>query len=219
MPFEIVGVVGDVRHDGLAVPPQPTVFVPHAQESFYGYGLPRRATLVVRTDIAPAALADPLRRAVWQLDPDLAISELTTMEALLTRAVARQRLSTLLLAFFSAVALLLAAVGIYGLVSQVVGGRTRELGVRIALGASRSDVVRLVLGHGLALTLIGIAIGLFGALAVSRVLSSLLFEVSATDSASFAATAVILSAVALVACYVPARRAASVDPTEALRAE
>ncbi len=101
----------------------------------------------------------------------------------------------------------------------VVLVRTRELGVRIALGASRSDVVRLVLGHGLALTLIGIAIGLFGALAVSRVLSSLLFEVSATDSASFAATAVILSAVALVACYVPARRAASVDPTEALRAE
>ena len=156
---------------------------------------------------------------MWQLDPDLAISELTTMEALLTRAVARQRLTTLLLAIFSAVALLLAAVGIYGLVSQVVGGRTRELGVRIALGASRSDVVRLVLGHGLALTLIGIAIGLFGALAVSRVLSSLLFEVSATDSASFAATAVILSTVALVACYVPARRAASVDSTEALRAE
>ena len=156
---------------------------------------------------------------MWQLDPDLAISELTTMEALLTRAVARQRLTTLLLAIFSAVALLLAAVGIYGLVSQVVGVRTRELGVRIALGASRSDVVRLVLGHGLALTLIGIAIGLFGALAVSRVLSSLLFEVSATDSASFAATAVILSAVALIACYVPARRAASVDPTEALRAE
>ena len=156
---------------------------------------------------------------MWQLDPDLAISELTTMEALLTRAVARQRLTTLLLAIFSAVALLLAAVGIYGLVSQVVGVRTRELGVRIALGASRSDVVRLVLGHGLALTLIGIAIGLFGALAVSRVLSSLLFEVSATDSASFAATAVILSTVALVACYVPARRAASVDSTEALRAE
>ncbi len=156
---------------------------------------------------------------MWQLDPDLAISELTTMEALLTRAVARQRLTTLLLAIFSAVALLLAAVGIYGLVSQVVGVRTRELGVRIALGASRSDVVRLVLGHGLALTLISIAIGLFGALAVSRVLSSLLFEVSATDSASFAATAVILSTVALVACYVPARRAASVDSTEALRAE
>ena len=156
---------------------------------------------------------------MWQLDPDLAISELTTMEALLTRAVARQRLTTLLLAIFSAVALLLAAVEIYGLVSQVVGVRTRELGVRIALGASRSDVVRLVLGHGLALTLIGIAIGLFGALAVSRVLSSLLFEVSATDSASFAATAVILSTVALVACYVPARRAASVDSTEALRAE
>ena len=156
---------------------------------------------------------------MWQLDPDLAISELTTMEALLTRAVARQRLTTLLLAIFSAVALLLAAVGIYGLVSQVVGVRTRELGVRIALGASRSDVVRLVLGHGLALTLISIAIGLFGALAVSRVLSSLLFEASATDSASFAATAVILSTVALVACYVPARRAASVDSTEALRAE
>ena len=219
VPFEIVGVVGDVRHEGLAVPSQPTVFVPHAQESFYGYGLPRRATLVVRTDIAPGTLAEPLRRAAWQLDPDLAISDLTTMEALLTRSVARQRLTTLLLAVFSAVALLLAAVGVYGLLSQVVGGRTRELGVRIALGASRSDVVRLVLGQGLALTLIGIAMGLFVSLAMGRVLSSLLFEVSATDGASFAATAVILFAVAVVACYVPARRAASVDPTEALRSE
>ncbi len=219
VPFEIVGVVGDVRHDGLAVPPQPTVFVPHAQESFYGYGLPRRATLVVRADITPGTLAEPLRRAVWELDPDLAISDVTTMEAVLAGSVARQRLTALLLGIFSGVALLLAAVGIYGLLSQVVGGRTRELGVRIALGASRGDVVRLVLGRGLALTLFGIAIGLFAALALGRVLSSLLFEVSATDGASFAATAVILLAVAVVACYVPARRAASVDPTEALRAE
>jgi ABC-type antimicrobial peptide transport system permease subunit len=161
----------------------------------------------------------PVRRAVADLDPNEIIYAVDTMNGVLARSFAARRLSMILLAFFAAVALALSCIGIYGVISYLVGERTREIGVRMALGAQRSDVLRLILGQGAKMALLGVVLGVILALGLTRLMSSQLFGVTAHDPLTFAAVAVLLVVVALAACYLPARRAASVDPLQALRAE
>lgn len=212
--LSVVGVVKDVRQFELDIDPKPQVYFAYTQMPDFA---PR--DLVVRTSSDPLQLADAVRNEVWAVDKDQPVSNVSTMEAILAFSVARERFNMLLLAIFAAVALALAAVGIYGVMSYSVTQRTHEIGVRMALGANRSDVLRLVVGQGLKLVSIGVAIGLASAFALTRVMESLLFGVSATDPITFAAISVVLVAVAMIASYIPARRATKVDPMIALRYE
>lgn len=210
---EIVGVVEDVRYVGLRESPQPSLYFPYRQAPF------RRMTVVVRTGDDPQALASSIRAGVRGLDADLPVTRVATMEQVLGRSVAQDRFSTLLLLLFGASALLLAAVGIYGVLSYNVEQRTRELGIRMALGAAGSEVRGLVLRQALVMIGLGISAGLVAALALSRVLESQLFGVGARDPLTFAGVAVLLATIAFAASYLPARRATSVDPVVALRNE
>jgi putative ABC transport system permease protein len=176
-------------------------------------------TVVVRTNEEPMSMAAAVRSRIQEVDKDQPVYNLATMEQLLTKSIAQPRFSTLLLGVFALLALTLTAIGVYGVVSYTIAQRTREIGIRMALGAQVRDVLRLVIGQGLKMVLIGIAIGLAGAGALSHVMKSLLFGVSATDPAIFGIIAVLLTGVALLACYLPARRAAKIDPMEALRYE
>ena len=176
-------------------------------------------TLVVSTRGNPFDLAVPVQSAVWELDTDLPISNLMTMTDVVSRATAEPRFLMLLLSLFAGTAVFLAAIGIYGVMSYTVQQRTNEIGIRMALGARRTDILKLVVRQGMRLTLIGVGVGLVAAFALTRVASSMLYGVSATDPATFAAVSLLLAVVALVACYLPARRAAKVDPMVALRYE
>ena len=209
----IVGVVGDIRHSGLHEEPKPEMYRPFAQAPG------ATMMLVVRTDGNPLRLAAALRSQVNTLDPDQPIGKISTMAGLISDSVAQPRFYTLLLSLFAGLAAVLAAVGIYGVISYSVSQRTHEIGIRMALGAQRADILKMMVGRGLLLTLLGVALGLGGAFAATRVLSSLLFGVTPTDPATFAAVAAVLAAVALLACYLPARRATKVDPMVALRYE
>ncbi|HEU4451578.1 MAG TPA: ABC transporter permease [Longimicrobium sp.] len=209
----VVGVVGNVRHEGLGSQDGPEFYRAFAQEPA------PVMTLVVRADAAPQAMAAALRAAVAAADPDVPASDLRPLEAVVSASVARPRFTSLLLAVFAAVALVLGAVGIYGVVAYAVSQRTHEIGVRMALGAGSDTVLRLVLRQGAVLAGIGVVLGLAAALALTRVLGSLLFGVSALDPLTFAAVGTAVVAVALVASWVPARRAARVDPAVALRTE
>jgi putative ABC transport system permease protein len=209
----IVGVVADARRYGLDEAPRPELYFPYAQA-------PRRyMTIVMRTAGDPAALAAVARAAVWGIDPEQPVSEVRTLDQILTRSLAARRFNMLLLAVFAATALALATVGLYGVVAYSIARRTREFGVRLALGAQPRDLVCLVLAHGLGLTLAGLVIGLFVSLAATRALSTMLYEVSATDPVTFGAISAVLALVAAAASYLPARRAMRVDPLVALRAE
>jgi putative ABC transport system permease protein len=210
---EIVGVVGDVKHRGLNVPSGPQVYEPEAQMPF------DQLTLVLRTDGDPRGLIGAVRDEARLLDKDLPVFDVKTLEEYLSVSVAQPRFNTLLLAVFAGVALILAAVGLYGVMSYSVAQRTHEMGIRIALGAQQRDVVRLIAGQAFRLTLIGLAFGLASAWTATRWLSGLLFGVPPTDPLTFAVVAVLLCFVALAACYVPARRAMQVDPIIALRYE
>jgi putative ABC transport system permease protein len=211
---EIVGIVGDVKQYGLARPSPLQTYEPYLQNSFGG------VTLVVRTVGDPATLTSTVREKVHQLDKDQPLGATRTLETLIDGSVAQERFIMLLLGVFAAVALVLATVGLYGVVSYSVTQRTHEIGIRMALGAARRDVLRLVVGHGMWLTIIGVAIGLGGALAVTTLLmSQLLFAVTAVDPLTFVAIPLVLAAVALGACFVPARRAMKVDPMVVLRYE
>jgi putative ABC transport system permease protein len=210
---EVVGVVGDVRHRGLDVDTRPEMFFPHLQTPS------RQMTLAVRTAGDPEALAGPLRQRVQAIDRDQPVGNVRTMEAWLSESVASRRFSAAVLGIFAAVAAGLAALGLYGVVSYSVAQRTHEIGLRVALGARPRDVLRLVIGQGMLLTLVGTAVGVAAALALTRLMSSLLFGVAATDATVFVTVPLLLVAVALVACYIPARRATKVDPMVALRYE
>ncbi|MCA1626507.1 MAG: ABC transporter permease [Acidobacteria bacterium] len=209
---EIVGLVGDVRFE-LEEQAKPEMYIPYAQAPI------ATMALVVRSDADPAALREPLRRAIREVDSTQTGYSFKTMEQLLSESVATQRLMMTLTNIFASLALILAAVGIYGVIAFSVVQRTHEIGIRLALGAQRTDVLCLVVGQGMALAALGLAVGLACALALTRFLSSLLYGVSPTDAPVFVGTAVLLGAVALLASYIPARRATKVDPMVALRHE
>jgi putative ABC transport system permease protein len=211
--LEIVGVVKDVLHDGLDLPPKPTIYLPFLQNP------PDFVVTAVRTDIDPAALTSAVREVMGAVDKDQPILMTRTMTEIFSDAVAQRRFNTVLIVAFGAIALLLAMVGVYGLMAYTVMQRTHELGVRIALGAERWDVMKLVLGRGLRLTVIGIGFGLTMAFVLARFLSKMLFNVRQTDSATFVVVSLCLGGIALLASYVPARRAMKVDPMVALRYE
>ncbi|HYP29748.1 MAG TPA: ABC transporter permease [Blastocatellia bacterium] len=210
----IIGVVKDVRQFELNANPKLQMYYCYVQPAFF---VP--SYLVVRTDVEPASLAAAVRGAVWEIDKDQPVSNIRTMKEVLSESIARQRFSMLLLGIFAAVALVLAAVGIYGVMSYSAAQRTREIGIRMALGAQSRDVLRLAIGQGMKMALVGVAVGLTGAFALTRLIESLLFGVSTTDPATFALVTFLLIAAALLACYIPARRATRVDPLVALRYE
>lgn len=207
---EIVGIVGGNKHFALQESLRPEMFMPR---SF------TRMNIVVRGASDPASLATAVRQSIRAIDPDEATSTFRTMEDVVSSSAASDRFNTLLLGAFAAIALLLTAAGIFGVLSYLVTQRTREIGLRMALGAHPRDVLRVIVGHGLRLVLLGMAIGVAGALVVTRWMSSVLFDVKPTDSLTFAAVALVLGAVAFLAAYIPARRAMRVDPMVALRYE
>jgi putative ABC transport system permease protein len=210
--FEIIGVVGDIRHRSLQNQPFPAMYFPILDES-------TRMNLVIRTQNDPLSIVSAVRQEVKAMDPDQPISAVKRMSDWVDSSVSSQRYSTTLLAAFAALAMILAATGIYGVMSYTVAQRTHEIGVRMALGARRRDVLKLVVRHGMLLTLVGVIIGVAGALGLTRVMASLLFGVTAKDPLTFVAVAGLLSAVAFIACFVPALRATKVDPLVALRYE
>ncbi len=211
VPTEIIGIVGDVRYDSLTDEAPPMAYLPLPVLTYSSM------TLVLRTTGDPAGMAPTVRRVVHEIDPNQPISDVRTMDQVMAATVGRARFNTLLLGLFAGLATLLAAVGIFGVMSYSVTLRTREIGLRMALGARQGEVLRLILKQGFLLTLIGIGLGLAGALALTRLLSGLLYGVGSTDPATFAAIVVLLTVVSLIACYIPARRATRVDPLSALR--
>jgi putative ABC transport system permease protein len=211
----VKGVVADSAQGALDAAVKPEAYFPLAQAA----GMYRRMNLAVRSEGDPHALVAAIRREVQALDPNQPVYQIQTMEELIGESVAARRFALRLLQAFAALALVLAAVGIYGVMSYVVAGRTREMGLRLALGAAPRDVLGLVVGQGMRLVLIGTGLGLVAAFGLTRLMTRLLFGVSATDPLTFALVALVLAAVALFACYVPARRAARVDPMVALRCE
>ena len=215
--YTIVGVTGDVRQSSMWNEPQLNIYFPYAQapRSF----LMSSISLVVGATEKPLSMTNAIRKAVQSADPDMPVFEVASMEELVAASVSEPRFNALLLACFATLALMLAAVGVYGSVSYSVTQRTHEIGIRMALGAARNDVLKMVVEQGMTLTLVGVGIGVLGALALTRFLAGLLYGVKPTDPASLAFVAVLLSVVALAASYVPARRATKVDPMVALRCE
>jgi len=210
--MEIVGVVGDVRQR-LESPAEPEIQVPLAQNAW------PFMTFFVRCDGNPSSVASAARSAIQSVDKDQPVAWITTLDEVLVNATADRRGMMVLLGAFAAVALVLAAVGVYGIISHAVSQRTREIGVRLALGAQAADVFKLILRQGVILMLAGLCVGLPGAILLTRVVSGMLFEVTTTDVATFVGVSILLGAVALLACYIPARRATKVDPIVALRCE
>jgi putative ABC transport system permease protein len=213
-PREIVGVVGDERHVALDREPPPGVYVSYLQ-----FGWSSRLTVAARTDGEPALAADQLREIVRGIDPQLALYDVRTMEQVVSDSVSRPRFAALLLANFASVALLLAGIGVYGVISQLVGHRTQEFGVRMALGAAPADVAQLVIRFGIKLAAFGTLVGVPAAFAFSRVLQGLLYGVTASNPLTYASVAVVLVATAVFAAIIPAHRATRLDPLIALRAE
>jgi len=210
-PFEIVGIVGDIRHRSLESAPFATMYLPILETGWMN--------LTIRTAGNPSNLAAAVRREVSAIDRDQPVGAVRTMGQVSSESVAAPRYRTWLLGLFAAVALALSAVGIYGVISYTVAQRTHELGIRMALGAQSKDVLKLIIGQGIKLALAGVLLGLGGALALTRLVRTLLFGVSATDPLTFALIAALLILVALLACYIPARRATKVDPLVALHYE
>jgi predicted permease len=218
-PWEtIVGVVGNVKYQGLAEADEPTIYVPYHADGWNPWFV-RSMFLVARTSGEPESLVSPIRRAVWSLDRDIPVSQVRTLEALFDRAVSRPRFGTTVLTAFALLALILAALGLYGTLAYSVAQRTHDIGVRMAIGASGRAVVGEVLRQGMGLALAGIAVGAIGALMLTGLMTALLFGVEPTDPATFGVSALTLALVAACAAYVPARRAARVDPIRALKCE
>jgi len=210
--MEIVGVVEDVKHQ-LNIPVTPEYYLPHAQDPWGAM------VLVAKTSVEPGSLAGAIRQQVWAIDKDQPVFDVRTMEEVRSISVALYSFSSVMLAIFAGVALLLAAIGIYGVMAFAVTQRTQEIGIRMALGARALDVLKLVVRHGMKLALLGIVIGLAGAWALTRFLKQMLVGVEATDLLTFSVVSICLLLAAFVACYLPARRATKIDPLEALRYE
>jgi putative ABC transport system permease protein len=210
---KVVGVVADTHHQGLDSEPRPEIFLPFLQNAFGGMAV------VVRTTSDPDLYAAAIRREVAQVDPSQPIFDLRSMDDVVSKSVFVPRVSMLLLGAFAGAALLMAIVGIYGVISYSVSQRTREFGLRMALGAQAGDTMRLVVGRSMMLVMAGLALGLVGAIATTRVLSGMLHGVSALDPLVFVGVSVVLIATAFLACVLPARRAAAIDPIDALRVE
>jgi putative ABC transport system permease protein len=210
---EIIGVVGNVRYDSLIDESPPAVYFAHPDLT-YSF-----MTLVVRTDGDPAAIAPAVQREIRALDPNQPISDVRTMDQVMSEWVSRSRFNTLLLGLFAGLATLLSAVGIFGVMNYSVALRTRELGLRLAIGAQPRQVLLLVLRQGLLLTVFGVLLGLAAAFALTRLLSGLLFGVEPVDVSTFTTISFLLVIVSLLACYLPARRAMRIDPLQALRYE
>ena len=210
---EIVGIVGDIRDAALSRKPEPMMYVPFAQAPLYG------GEVVVRSSLSASSVAAGIRDAVRSIDKNLPVTDIESFDDALGQSISQERFHTFLLASFSAIALMLAAIGIFGVISYSASQRTREIGIRIALGAERRDILRLILGQGTRLALFGLGIGVVAAFLLTHLMSSLLYGVSATDPVTFGSVTIILLAVALIACYIPARHAMHVDPVVALRYE
>jgi putative ABC transport system permease protein len=209
----IVGVVGDAKHYWLEEEQRPQMYDAYSQDP----GL--FATVVIRTTVEPLSLTEPVRQAIWKVDADQPMWKIRTVEFLVNRSTADRRFLMALMGIFAALALVLTIIGLYGVISYLVNQRTQEIGIRMALGAQMGDIMRMVLKQGMVLVLTGVALGLAAAWMLTRVMSTLLFHVSATDPLTFASIALLLIGVALLACYIPARRATKVDPLVALRYE
>ncbi len=212
-PKEIVGVVGNVRHRALSDNARPEMYVPQAQ--FANAGI----TLLVRSTLKPETLVAPIKQAIYALDPQLPVTNIKSLDEYRVDSLSVPRFNTFLLSLFAGLALLLTAIGLYGVMSYAVTQRTNEIGIRLALGAQMNDVLRLILGQGMRLVTIGVLLGLSASVALTRFIDSWLFEVRATDPLTFAAIALLLVGIVLLACWIPARRATQVDPMLALRRE
>jgi putative ABC transport system permease protein len=214
LPIEIVGVVGSTRHESLAIAPIPEFYIPFAQDP------DRRMDLVLRTSVAGlSGLQNAVRNVIHEIDPDIYVPKLEPVEHLITGTLSQPRFNMILLGCFAGVAMILAAIGIYGVIAYSVAQRTKEIGIRMALGAQRTDMLQMVLRQSFSVVAIGLAIGLFAALALTRLMASLLYGVSAHDFSIYALVLFVLSFAALVASYLPARRAMNIDPMVALRYE
>jgi putative ABC transport system permease protein len=209
----IVGVVGDAKHYWIEETPRPQMYGPYSQEPGYF------ATVVIRTTVEPMSLSEQVRQALWKVDADQPMWKIRTVEFLVNRSVADRKFLLALMGIFALLALVLTMIGLYGVISYLVNQRTQEIGIRMALGAQMRDILRMVLKQGMILVLTGVALGLASAWLLTRLMARLLYQVSATDPLTFAVIAVLLIAVALLACYLPARRATKVDPLVALRYE
>jgi ABC-type antimicrobial peptide transport system permease subunit len=211
--MSIVGVVGEVKYRGLPDNPtaDPDIYLPFSDRS-------QQLSVVARASVTPSSLVAPMRAAIRGLDPSIPVYSVASMESLIGSQTSQSRFTMWLMGVFAVIALALAVIGIYGVMSYLVTQRTREIGIRLALGADGKDILRLVVGNGAQLVAAGIVLGLAAAFALQRLVSSLLFGVTAADAASAGAVA-ILAVVALLACYVPARRATRIDPLQALHHE
>ncbi|HEX6314862.1 MAG TPA: FtsX-like permease family protein, partial [Gemmatimonadaceae bacterium] len=215
----IIGVARDTKSSGMGEPTPPELFLLHEQMPAAGGTTERTMYVLLKTSVDPTSLIRSARGVVRELDPQLAITNIRTMEQLLDFSVAQQRFLMLLLVVFGGVALSLAAIGIYGIMSYAVERRAREIGIRMALGGSPGDVIRLVIGQAMRLTILGLAIGLIAALGATKYMAGLLFGVTPRDPITFITIGALLTGVAMVAAWVPARRAVRTDPTTALRTE
>jgi putative ABC transport system permease protein len=210
--LQIVGVIGNLRHIALDTAPRAELYQP------LGQGKWPRLFIVARSATGnPLALLPSVQNAVWSVDHTVALGSVRTMEDTVARSLLKRKFTMTLLTIFASIAVALASIGLYGVMSYSVSQRTREIGIRMALGAQRRDVLQLVVRHGMALTAIGVGIGLVGSLGLTRLISSLLFGVSATDVSTFGAVSALLFGIAMIACWLPARRASGVDPMVALR--
>jgi len=213
--MEIVGVVGDVKHFGLDLPELPAFYTPYTQIAAWK----RWTAVVARTQGDPASMSQAIKQEIWKADSQLPVTRVETMNEVAAESFGARRFNMSLLTLFAALALVLAAIGIYGVMSYAVTQRTQEIGIRMALGASTIDVLKLVLRNGMTLVAIGVVIGIGGAFALTRLMVTLLFGVTPTDAVTIGVVSALLVGVALAACLLPARRAAKVDPLVALRYE
>lgn len=214
-PALIVGVVADSKWDTVAAQPEPEMYEPYGQHPFASF----LVTFAIRTASNPTEVATSVRHAVWEVDHDQPVIQIRTMQNVILESIWRERVSGSMLGIFAVIALLLSAIGIYGVFSYSVSQRTHEIGIRTALGATSGDILRMMVGEGLLLTLIGVGAGIVAALALTRLLASLLYGVRPRDPLTFAGLSLLLTGVALLASYLPARRATKVDPLAALRHE